>query len=123
MRGWAIGTELRRRNDRWSCSASPAGGCSTGYFDLQVEGLDGYSMADAFVQRGAVVVAVDHPGIGASDEVADLFALTPSLRRRLPCARRAARSSTPCPRERCGPFPRSPARSWSGWVIPWVASW
>ena len=55
------------------------GGCSTAYFDLQVENLDGYSMADAFIRRGAVVVAVDHPGIGASDEIADRFALTPSL--------------------------------------------
>ena len=78
VRGWATGPAAApARPLVVFCLAG--GGCSTGYFDLQVEGLDGYSMADAFVRRGAVVVAVDHPGIGASDEVADLFALTPSL--------------------------------------------
>ena len=65
------------------------GGCSTGYFDLQVEGLDGYSMADAFARRGSVVVAVDHPGIGVSDKVADLFASDTECGRRLSGPRRA----------------------------------
>jgi pimeloyl-ACP methyl ester carboxylesterase len=78
MRGWTTGpVAVSKRPLVVFCLAG--GGCSTGYFDLQVQGLHGYSMADAFVRRGAVVVAVDHPGIGASDEVADLFALTPSL--------------------------------------------
>jgi pimeloyl-ACP methyl ester carboxylesterase len=78
MRGWAVGpAAVPERPLVVFCYAG--GGCSTDYFDLEVEGLDGYSMADAFARRGAVVVAVDHPGIGASDEVADLFALTPSL--------------------------------------------
>lgn len=77
MRGWASGpATLPPRPLVVFCLAG--GGCSTGYFDLQVTGLDGYSMAEAFVRRGAVVVAVDHPGIGASDDVPDLFALTPS---------------------------------------------
>lgn len=78
MRGWAVGPAAApERSPVLFCYAG--GGCSTSYFDLQVEGLDGYSMADAFARRGAVVVAMDHPGIGASDKVADLFALTPSL--------------------------------------------
>jgi pimeloyl-ACP methyl ester carboxylesterase len=78
MRGWAVGPAAAPENPPVVfCYAG--GGCSTGYFDLQVEGLDGYSMADAFARRGAVVVAVDHPGIGVSDQVADLFALTPGV--------------------------------------------
>lgn len=55
------------------------GGCATSYFDLQVEGFEGYSMAEYFCDRGAMVVAFDHPGIGDSDPVPDLFAITPSL--------------------------------------------
>ena len=78
VRGWATGPAATSEPTLIVfCLAG--GGCSTGYFDLHVDGLDGYSMADAFVQRGAVVVAVDHPGIGASDDVADLFALTPTV--------------------------------------------
>jgi pimeloyl-ACP methyl ester carboxylesterase len=78
LRGWAVGPAAAPEGSPVVfCYAG--GGCSTGYFDLQVEGLDGYSMADTFARRGALVVSVDHPGIGASDKVADLFALTPSV--------------------------------------------
>ena len=78
LRGWAMGPATAPAGSPVVfCLAG--GGCSTGYFDLQVEGLDGYSMAEAFARRGLFVVAVDHPGIGASDPVADLSALTPSV--------------------------------------------
>jgi hypothetical protein len=57
----------------------PGGQCSTGYFDLAVDALAGYSMADYLVERGFVVVSFDHLGIGTSDSVEDIFAVTPSL--------------------------------------------
>jgi pimeloyl-ACP methyl ester carboxylesterase len=57
-----------------------AGGkCSTGYFDLQVEGYADYSMADYLAARGFIVVAFDHLGVGGSSPVEDLFLVTPSL--------------------------------------------
>lgn len=55
------------------------GGCSGGYFDLVVEGHDDYGMAEHFAGRGAVVVALDHLGIGASEAVEDLYAVTPTV--------------------------------------------
>jgi pimeloyl-ACP methyl ester carboxylesterase len=55
------------------------GGCATSYFDLKVEDSTGYSMAEYFCDRGVMVVAIDHPGIGDSDSVPDLFVITPSL--------------------------------------------
>jgi alpha-beta hydrolase superfamily lysophospholipase len=55
----------------------PGGSCSTGYFDLEVPGHAGYSMADYFVDRGVVVAAFDHLGIGESSAVDDIFAVTP----------------------------------------------
>jgi pimeloyl-ACP methyl ester carboxylesterase len=77
----------------WICAALPldrsrtavvvsclAGGtCSTGYYDLQVEGLRGYSMARYLAARGFVVVAFDHLGIGASSRVDDIFLVTPRV--------------------------------------------
>jgi pimeloyl-ACP methyl ester carboxylesterase len=57
----------------------PGGRCSTGYFDLQVDGLEGYSMADHLTAQGFVVVALDHLGVGASSPVEDIFALTPAV--------------------------------------------
>jgi pimeloyl-ACP methyl ester carboxylesterase len=79
IRGWARlpGSEPGPIRALVYCLAG--GGCATPYFDLQVEGFDGYSMAEYFCDRGAVVVAFDHPGIGDSDPVADPFAITPSL--------------------------------------------
>lgn len=57
-----------------------AGGhCSTDYFDLRVGDDDTYRMAAHFARNGIVVVAVDHPGIGSSDPVPDIFTLTPSV--------------------------------------------
>lgn len=57
-----------------------AGGkCSTGYFDLQVEGYPDYSMADYLAARGFMVVAFDHLGVGTSSPVDDIFLVTPRL--------------------------------------------
>jgi Alpha/beta hydrolase family len=57
-----------------------AGGkCSTGYFDLGVEGYPDYSMADYLAARGFIVVAFDHLGVGASSAVDDIFLVTPGL--------------------------------------------
>ena len=56
------------------------GGCTTGYFDLEPPaGLDGYSMARHLAGKGLVVVALDHPGLGRSTPVDDLFLLTPGV--------------------------------------------
>jgi pimeloyl-ACP methyl ester carboxylesterase len=77
----------------WICAAPPldhdrttvvvsclAGGtCSTGYYDLQVEGLADYSMARHLAARGLVVVAFDHLGIGASSRADDVFLVTPRV--------------------------------------------
>ena len=67
-------------------SASPillcclAGGkCSTGYFDLRVEGHADYSMADYLAARGFIVAAFDHLGVGGSSPVDDIFLVTPRL--------------------------------------------
>jgi pimeloyl-ACP methyl ester carboxylesterase len=55
------------------------GGLTTRYYDLHVDGLRGYSMARYLADRGVVVVALDHPGIGESDRVGDIYSLTPSV--------------------------------------------
>ena len=57
----------------------PGGGCSTAYFDLDVPEHPGYSMAEHFVDRGFVVAAFDHLGIGESRPVDDIFAVTPTV--------------------------------------------
>jgi alpha-beta hydrolase superfamily lysophospholipase len=57
----------------------PGGRCTTGYFDLRVEGVGGYSMAEHLVDRGHIVVAFDHLGIGASSRVEDIAGVTPWL--------------------------------------------
>jgi pimeloyl-ACP methyl ester carboxylesterase len=57
-----------------------AGGtCTTAYFDLRVPGAPGYSMAEHLAARGFTVVAFDHLGLGASEEVDDLYAVTPTV--------------------------------------------
>jgi pimeloyl-ACP methyl ester carboxylesterase len=89
MRGWVIG----RPGDgagSWRRPPRPpsaetvfyclAGGrCSTSYFDFHVDGHPGYSMAEYLAGRGCVVISLDHPGIGSSTPVDDIYALTPSL--------------------------------------------
>jgi pimeloyl-ACP methyl ester carboxylesterase len=57
----------------------PGGKCSTGYFDLQVEGFADYSMADYLARRGFIVIAFDHLGVGRSSAVDDIFRVTPEL--------------------------------------------
>jgi hypothetical protein len=60
-----------------------AGGrCTSAYFDLAVpdDGRGGsYSMAAHLAAAGLVVVALDHPGIGRSAPVDDVFLVTPTV--------------------------------------------
>jgi pimeloyl-ACP methyl ester carboxylesterase len=78
MRGWIRFPEKpANRTPLVYCLAG--GNCSTGYFDLGVDGHDGYSMAEHLAAGGAMVVALDHPGVGASDPIEDLFTVTPTL--------------------------------------------
>lgn len=57
-----------------------AGGrCTTGYFDLEVRGCEGYSMARHLAARGLVVVALDHLGLGASSPLDDICMVTPRV--------------------------------------------
>ena len=52
----------------------PGGGYSRGYFDMEFEGHSGYSQAAHHVERGLVVVSIDHLGVGESTpEVADVL--------------------------------------------------
>jgi len=78
VRGWVRAPAVvdpARRTTALVCF--PGGSCTTGYFDLDVPGHAGYSMADFFVDRGMVVAAFDHLGIGDSSAVDDIFAITP----------------------------------------------
>jgi pimeloyl-ACP methyl ester carboxylesterase len=53
--------------------ALPGGGYSRGYYDMHFPGHTGYSQAEHHVQRGFVLVALDHLGVGDSTpEVADV---------------------------------------------------
>jgi hypothetical protein len=80
LRGW-----LREPTAAWPGARPPlvyclpGGYCSTGYFDLRVEGMPGWSMAEHLAARGAFVASLDHLGIGTSSRVGDLFAVTPRL--------------------------------------------
>jgi len=57
-----------------------AGGtCSTDYFDLHVDGLADYSMAEHLASCCVVSIALDHLGVGRSDRVDDVFLITPQL--------------------------------------------
>jgi pimeloyl-ACP methyl ester carboxylesterase len=57
-----------------------AGGrCTTSYFDLEVRGHAGYSMARRLAARGLVVVALDHLGLGASSPLDDICIVTPRV--------------------------------------------
>jgi len=75
MRGWVYEPVHTKPEVLLYCL--PGGRCSTAYFDLQVRGHDGYSMADYMTARGFAVASIDHPGIGESDPVDDLTGLTP----------------------------------------------
>jgi pimeloyl-ACP methyl ester carboxylesterase len=80
LRGW-----LREPSSIWPEPRTPliyclAGGrCTTAYFDLHADGLAGWSMADYLAARGAIVVALDHLGVGASSPVDDIFLVTPRV--------------------------------------------
>jgi pimeloyl-ACP methyl ester carboxylesterase len=53
--------------------ALPGGGYSRGYYDMHFSGHAGYSQAEHHVERGFVVVTLDHLGVGNSTpEVADV---------------------------------------------------
>ena len=56
----------------------PGGGYGKGYFDIQVPGFEGYSQLEHHAERGFVVVACDHLGVGESSEP-DRSALTPQI--------------------------------------------
>ncbi len=71
-------TALRREPPVVFCCL-PGGSCTTDYFDLAVDGLDGYSMADHLTAQGLVVMAVDHLGVGASSTVEDICSVTPAI--------------------------------------------
>jgi pimeloyl-ACP methyl ester carboxylesterase len=54
--------------------AMPGGGYSRDYFDMEFPGHCGYSQAAHHVERGLIVVAIDHLGVGESTpEVADVL--------------------------------------------------
>jgi Alpha/beta hydrolase family len=62
----------------WYCL--PGGYCTSGYFDLEVEGdATSYSMAADLAAAGSVVIALDHLGTGASSPLDDPFLLTPAM--------------------------------------------
>jgi pimeloyl-ACP methyl ester carboxylesterase len=62
------------------CCCVPGGGMSRGYFDLQPPpALGNYSMARHLTARGFVVVTLDPPAVGESDEPDDGYALTPDV--------------------------------------------
>ena len=46
--------------------ALPGGGYSRGYYDMHFPGHAGYSQAEHHVDRGFVLVAIDHLGVGDS---------------------------------------------------------
>jgi pimeloyl-ACP methyl ester carboxylesterase len=78
LRGWLLaprGIDPVARQVVYFCL--PGGRCTTSYFDLRPEGIGGYSMAEYLVERGQVVVAFDHLGVGTSSEVEDIFLVTP----------------------------------------------
>ena len=78
MAGYAPRRGVSRRRRTMLCCLA-GGKCSTGYFDLQVDGYPGYSMADHLAGSGFLVVAFDHLGVGDSSPVEDIFLITPRL--------------------------------------------
>jgi pimeloyl-ACP methyl ester carboxylesterase len=57
----------------------PGGRCTIDYFDLRVDGLDGYSMVRDLTDRGVLVVSLDHLGLGASSRLDDVCVVTPRV--------------------------------------------
>lgn len=56
--------------------ALPGGGYSRGYYDMYFPGHSGYSQAQHHVDRGLVVVAIDHLGVGdSSPETAETVSI------------------------------------------------
>jgi pimeloyl-ACP methyl ester carboxylesterase len=78
VRGRVISPTTPSESIVWCCL--PGGGCSAGYFDLEVGDDDtSYSMAAYLADAGYVVLVLDHLGIGASSPVDDDFLLTPEI--------------------------------------------
>jgi hypothetical protein len=46
----------------------PGGGYSRGYYDLRIDGFEGYSQAEHHARRGIITVACDHLGTGGSSD-------------------------------------------------------
>lgn len=46
----------------------PGGGYSRGYYDITLDGFEGYSQAEHHAERGIVLVTCDHLGVGDSSE-------------------------------------------------------
>jgi alpha-beta hydrolase superfamily lysophospholipase len=79
LNGWVRASSTRTSPAPILLCCLAGGKCSTGYFDLQVEGYPDYSMADYLAARGFIVAAFDHLGVGGSSPVDDLFLVTPRL--------------------------------------------
>jgi pimeloyl-ACP methyl ester carboxylesterase len=79
LNGWLRASPVRTSPAPILLCCLAGGKCSTGYFDLQVEGYPDYSMADYLAARGFIVVAFDHLGVGGSSPVDDIFLVTPRL--------------------------------------------
>jgi hypothetical protein len=45
----------------------PGGGYNRRYFDLRIDGHEGYSQAEFHTANGGVLIAIDHVGVGDSD--------------------------------------------------------
>lgn len=54
----------------------PGGTYSKSYFHFSVDGCAGYSMAEYFTQRGHLVLAIDHLGVGESTQPEEEHLLT-----------------------------------------------
>jgi pimeloyl-ACP methyl ester carboxylesterase len=79
LNGWVRVSSVRTSASPILLCCLAGGKCSTGYFDLRIEGYSDYSMADYLAARGFVIVAFDHLGVGASSLVDDIFLVTPRL--------------------------------------------
>jgi pimeloyl-ACP methyl ester carboxylesterase len=77
MRGWVCGPAAGCAPVEIAFYCLVGGRCSTRYFDLHVDGHTDYSMAEYLARRGFFVISLDHPGIGLSTPVDDLFEVTP----------------------------------------------